>query len=58
MSLTFDSARMPNPHPTEEHEAWRTQLRRFVDTEITPYAEAWAPSPAALLSPSSPSYLY
>jgi acyl-CoA dehydrogenase len=41
MSLTFDSARLPNPHATEEHEAWRTQLRRFIDTEITPYAEEW-----------------
>ena len=41
MSLTFDSARLPNPHTTEEHEAWRTQLRRFIDTEITPYAEEW-----------------
>ena len=41
MSLTFDSARLPNPHTTEEHEAWRTQLRRFIDTEITPHAEEW-----------------
>ena len=41
MSLTFDSARLPNPHANEEHEAWRTQLRRFIDTEITPYAEEW-----------------
>jgi acyl-CoA dehydrogenase len=41
MSLDFDSARLPNPHITEEHEAWRTQLRRFIDTEIVPYAEDW-----------------
>jgi len=41
MSLNFDSARLPNPHTTEEHEAWRTQLRRFIETEITPYAEDW-----------------
>jgi acyl-CoA dehydrogenase len=41
MSLTFDSSRLPNPHTSEEHEAWRTQLRRFIDTEITPYAEEW-----------------
>jgi acyl-CoA dehydrogenase len=41
MSLDFDSARLPNPHLTEEHEAWRTQLRRFIDTEIMPYAEEW-----------------
>lgn len=41
MSLDFDSARLPNPHITAEHEAWRTQLRRFIDTEIMPHADAW-----------------
>ncbi|MEM1112355.1 MAG: acyl-CoA dehydrogenase family protein [Pseudomonadota bacterium] len=41
MSLDFDSARLPNPHVTEEHEAWRTQLRRFIDTEVMPYADDW-----------------
>jgi acyl-CoA dehydrogenase len=41
MALDFDSARLPNPHLTADHEAWRTQLRRFVDTEISPFAEAW-----------------
>lgn len=41
MSLDFDSARLPNPHVTAEHEAWRSQLRRFIDTEIAPFAEAW-----------------
>ena len=41
MSLDFDSARLPNPHLTAEHEAWRTQLRRFIDQEIAPYAEEW-----------------
>ncbi|MEO0435507.1 MAG: acyl-CoA dehydrogenase family protein [Pseudomonadota bacterium] len=41
MSLDFDSARLPNPHITEDHEAWRAQLRRFIDTEIAPFAEAW-----------------
>ena len=41
MSLDFDSARMPNPNITEEHEAWRTHLRRFVEAEIMPYAEDW-----------------
>ncbi|MFO7552947.1 MAG: acyl-CoA dehydrogenase family protein [Haliea sp.] len=41
MSLDFDSARLPNPHSTAEHEAWRTQLRRFIDTEIMPHADAW-----------------
>lgn len=41
MSLTFDSARLPNPHLGEEHHAWREQLRRFIDTEIAPHADAW-----------------
>lgn len=41
MSLDFDSARMPNPNINEDHEAWRTQLRRFIDTEIMPHAEEW-----------------
>lgn len=41
MSLDFDSARLPNPHIRPEHEAWRTQLRRFIDQEIAPYAEDW-----------------
>jgi acyl-CoA dehydrogenase len=41
MSLDFDSARLHNPHLTEAHEAWRSQLRRFIDTEIMPYAEEW-----------------
>ena len=41
MALDFDSARLPNPHLREEHEAWRRQLRRFVDTEIMPHADAW-----------------
>jgi acyl-CoA dehydrogenase len=41
VSLDFDSARLPNPHLRAEHEAWRTQLRRFIDTEIAPFAEQW-----------------
>lgn len=41
MSLDFDSARLPNPHISPDHEAWRTQLRRFIDAEIAPYAEDW-----------------
>jgi acyl-CoA dehydrogenase len=41
MSLDFDSARLPNPNITEDHEAWRTHLRRFIDSEIMPYAEDW-----------------
>ena len=41
MSLDFDSARLPNPNLTEEHLAWRAALRRFVDAEILPHADAW-----------------
>lgn len=41
MPLDFDGARLPNPHCGEEHEAWRTQLRRFIDNEIMPFAEDW-----------------
>jgi len=41
MSLDFDSARIPNPNLTDIHEEWRRQLRRFIDTEIVPYAEDW-----------------
>ena len=41
MSLDFDSARLPNPNLTPEHEEWRAQLRKFVDAEIMPYADEW-----------------
>ena len=41
MSLTFDSARLPNPAVTQDHEAWREQLRKFVDKEIAPYVDEW-----------------
>lgn len=41
MPLDFDSARLSNPYLTPEHEAWRTQVRRFVEREIMPFAEAW-----------------
>ena len=41
MSLDFDSARLPNPNLRPEHEEWRSQLRRFIDREIAPFAEDW-----------------
>ena len=41
MSLDFDSARLPNPHIRPEHEEWRSQLRRFIDREVAPFAEDW-----------------
>ena len=30
-----------SPYYTQEHEAFRDQLRRFVDNEVEPYVEAW-----------------
>src|SRR5277367_3291965 len=30
-----------NPFYTEEHEAWRATLRRWVEREIAPYATEW-----------------
>jgi len=30
-----------DPYLTHEHELFRAQLRRFVDTEVKPHAEAW-----------------
>lgn len=41
MSLDFDSARLHNPHLTEDHHAFRDQLRRFFDKEVMPYADEW-----------------
>jgi acyl-CoA dehydrogenase len=41
MSLDFDSARISNPYLTSEHEEWRSQVRRFIDREIMPYAAEW-----------------
>ncbi|MEM1153574.1 MAG: acyl-CoA dehydrogenase family protein [Pseudomonadota bacterium] len=41
MSLDFDSARLANPNLRPEHEEWRSQLRRFIDTEIMPHADDW-----------------
>jgi len=33
--------RAPNPNFTEEHEAFRATLRKFVETEIEPFASQW-----------------
>ena len=46
MSLSFDSSRLNNPDLTEAHEAWREQLRRFIDKEITPHVDEWDESGA------------
>jgi acyl-CoA dehydrogenase len=32
---------LPSPYFREEHEALRTQLRRFVETEIKPHGLKW-----------------
>ncbi len=41
MALDFDSACLPNPFLTEDHHAWRDQLRRFFDKEVMPFAADW-----------------
>ncbi|GLQ05492.1 acyl-CoA dehydrogenase family protein [Sneathiella chinensis] len=33
--------RLPSPYLTEEHEAFRASLRRFIEKEIEPYVSAW-----------------
>jgi len=39
--LSFDLTRLPCPHMTESHEAWRKTVRAFVDKEIVPHVNAW-----------------
>lgn len=39
--LSFDSTRLPSPHFTQSHEAWRKSVRAFVDREIAPHVNAW-----------------
>lgn len=41
MSLDFDSARLFNKGLSPEHELWRSQLRKFLDTEIAPNLDEW-----------------
>ena len=41
MSLNFDNARLKNEHLMPHHDEWRTQLRRFFEKEIIPYADDW-----------------
>ncbi|WP_420470346.1 acyl-CoA dehydrogenase family protein [Brevundimonas sp. FT23042] len=40
-ALDFDGLRPPSPFLTERHDAWRTQLRTFVDTHIAPDLKDW-----------------
>ncbi|MGE3997771.1 MAG: acyl-CoA dehydrogenase family protein [Variibacter sp.] len=35
------NATLPSPYFSEEHEMLRAQVRRFVETEVKPHAEAW-----------------
>ncbi|WP_299587496.1 acyl-CoA dehydrogenase family protein [uncultured Microbulbifer sp.] len=37
----IDASRMASPYYDESHQAWRNQLRRFVDREIIPYITQW-----------------
>ena len=37
----FDATRLPSPHVTEEHDAWRNTVRAFVDKEIAPFVNEW-----------------
>ncbi len=41
MTINFDTVCLPNEHLTEEHRAWKTQLRRFFETEVRPFAQDW-----------------
>ena len=41
MSLNFDNARLKNEYLMPHHDEWRTQLRRFFEKEIIPYADDW-----------------
>lgn len=39
--LDFDGLRPPSPFLTEKHDAWRQQLRTFIEAEINPNLDAW-----------------
>ncbi len=39
--LSFDATRLPSPHFSESHEAWRRTVRAFVTREIEPHVAAW-----------------
>ena len=40
-SFVFPDSRPRSPFYTEEHEAWRHQMRRWVDKEISPFVDEW-----------------
>ena len=41
MSLNFDNSMLKNEYLMPHHDEWRTQLRRFFEKEIIPYADDW-----------------
>jgi len=41
MTIDFDSICLANEYLSEEHKEWQTQLRRFFDKEIMPFAAQW-----------------
>lgn len=40
-TLSFDATRLPSPHQSETHAAWRATVRAFVDREIIDNVDAW-----------------
>jgi acyl-CoA dehydrogenase len=40
-TIDFDSTRPPSPFLKDTHQAWRRELRRFIDREIMPHVEEW-----------------
>jgi acyl-CoA dehydrogenase len=41
MTVDFDSICLTNEYLSDEHKEWQTQLRRFFDKEIMPFAAEW-----------------
>ena len=39
--IDFDSTRPPSPFLKDTHDAWRRELRRFIEREIIPHVEEW-----------------
>ncbi len=41
MTIDFDSARLANPHLTDEHIEWRHSIRRFLESQVMPFVNDW-----------------
>ena len=39
--INFDSAALPNEFLNDGHREWQSQLRRFIDKEVLPFANEW-----------------